>query len=116
MRLKTNETEKQRILLIMKDKTLNALELCTMLVNTFRIGTYLPIIDTLIAEVRTRKFVYCILQQNFNFWLNLIIWAISDIEHSASKSLKVYAAIMIATFLQKLCTSLFIYVHLLILV
>ena len=33
----------------------------------FRIGTYLPIIDTFIAEVRRQKSVYCILQQNFYF-------------------------------------------------
>ena len=38
--------------------------------ESFRIGTYLLITNTLIAEVRTRKFVYCILQQNFNFLLN----------------------------------------------
>ena len=59
--------------------------------ESFRIGTYLPIIDTLIAEVRTRKFVHCILQQNFNFLLNLKAWAISDIEIAASKLLKVCA-------------------------
>ena len=57
--------------------------------ESFRIGTYLPIIDTLIAEVRTRKSVYCILQQSF--LLNLNTWAISDIENAASKLLKVYA-------------------------
>ena len=39
--------------------------------ESFRIGTYLPIIDSLIAEVRRRKSVYCIVQQNFNFLLNL---------------------------------------------
>ena len=39
--------------------------------ESFRIGTYLPIIDTLMADVRRRKFVYCILQQNFSFLLNL---------------------------------------------
>ena len=44
--------------------------------------------------------MYRILQQKFNFLLNLITWAISDIEHTANKSLKVYAAILIATFLQ----------------
>ena len=60
--------------------------------ESFRIGTYLPIIDTLIAEVRTRKSVYCILQQNFNFLLNLNTWAICDIEKAASKLLKVYAS------------------------
>ena len=60
--------------------------------ESFRIGTYLPIIDLSIAEVRRRKFVYCTLQQNFNFLLNLNTWAISDIENSASKSLKVYAS------------------------
>ena len=60
--------------------------------ESFRIGTYLPIIDTLIAEVRIRKFVYCILQQNFNFLLNLNTWAISDIENAVSKLLKVYAS------------------------
>ena len=59
--------------------------------ESFRIGTYLPIIDTLIAEGRTRKSVYCILQQNFNFLLNLNTWAITDIENAASKLLKVYA-------------------------
>ena len=60
--------------------------------ESFRIGTYLPIIDILIAEVRRRKSVYCILQQNFNFLLNLNTWAISDIENAASKLLKVYAS------------------------
>ena len=34
----------------------------------------------------------CILQQNFNFLLNLNTWAISDIGNTASKSLKVYAS------------------------
>ena len=58
----------------------------------FRIETCLPIIDSLIAEVRRRKIVSCILQQNFNFLLNLNIWAISDMENAASKSLKVYAS------------------------
>ena len=48
--------------------------------------------NTLIAEVRTRKSVYCILQQNFNFLLYLNTWAISDIENAASKLLKVYAS------------------------
>ena len=56
------------------------------------IGTYLPIVDTLIAEVRRRKSVYCTLQQNFNFLLNLNTWAISDIKNAASKLLKVYAS------------------------
>ena len=60
--------------------------------QSFRMGTYLPIIDTLIAEVRRRKSVYCILQQNFNFLLNLNTWAISGIENAASKLLKVYAS------------------------
>ena len=60
--------------------------------ESFRIGTYLPIIDTLIAEVRRRKSVYCTLQQNFNFLLNLNTLAISDIENTASKLLKVYAS------------------------
>ena len=60
--------------------------------ESFRIGTYFPIIDSSIAEVRRRKFVYCIWQQNFNFLLNLNTWAISDIENAASKSLKVYAS------------------------
>ena len=60
--------------------------------QSFCIGTYFPIIDLLIAEVRTRKFVYCIWKQNFNFLLNLNTWAISDIENAASKSLKVYAS------------------------
>ena len=59
--------------------------------QSFRIGTYFPIIDLLIVEVRRRKFVHCIWQQNFNFLLNLNTWAISDIENAASKSLKVYA-------------------------
>ena len=45
--------------------------------ESIRIGTDLPIIDTLIAEVRRRKSVYCTLQQNFNFLLNLNTWAIS---------------------------------------
>ena len=58
----------------------------------FRIGTYLPIINTLIAEVRRRKSVYCILQQNFNFLLNLNTWAINDIENVACKLLKLYAS------------------------
>ena len=48
-------------------------------------------IDTLIAEVRRRKSAYCILQQNFNFLLNLNTWAISDTQNAASKLLKVYA-------------------------
>ena len=36
--------------------------------------------------------MYCILQQNFNFLLNLNTWAISDIGNAASKLLKVYAS------------------------
>ena len=60
--------------------------------DSFRMGTKFPIIDILIAEVRRRKSVYCILQQNFNFLLNLNTWAISDIENAASKLLKVYAS------------------------
>ena len=60
--------------------------------QSFRIGTYFPIIDLLLAEIRRQKFVYCIWQQNFNFLLNLNTWAISDIENAASKSLKVYAS------------------------
>ena len=36
--------------------------------QSFRIGTYLPIIDILFAEVRRQKSVYCILQRNFNFF------------------------------------------------
>ena len=48
--------------------------------ESFRIETYLPIIDTLIAEVRRRKSVYCILQQNFNLLLN-----VSDVENAANK-------------------------------
>ena len=36
--------------------------------------------------------MYCIWQQNFNLLLNLNIWAISDIENAASKSLKVCAS------------------------
>ena len=64
----------------------------------FGIGTYFPIIGLLIAEVRRRKFVYCIWQQNFNFLLNLNTWAISDIENAASKSLKVYARILDSDF------------------
>ena len=59
--------------------------------ESFRIGTYLPIVDTLIAEVR-RKTVYCILQQNFNFLLYHNTWANSDIESAASKLLKAYAS------------------------
>ena len=58
----------------------------------FRTGTYLPIINTLIAEVSRRKSVYCILQQNFKFLLNLNTRTISDIENPASKLLKVYAS------------------------
>ena len=60
--------------------------------ESFHIETYLPIIDSLIAEIRRRKSVYCILQQNFNFLLNLNTWAISDIENAASKLLKVFAS------------------------
>ena len=60
--------------------------------ESFPIGTCLPIINTLIAEVRRQKSVYCILQQNFNFLLYLNTWAISDIENAASKLLKVYAS------------------------
>ena len=60
--------------------------------QSFRIGTYFSIIDLLIAEVRRRKFVYCIWQQNCNFLLNLNTWAISDIENAASQLLKVYAS------------------------
>ena len=60
--------------------------------ESFRIGTNLPNIDTIIVEVRRRKSVYCTLQQNFNFLLNLNTWAISDIENAASKLLKVYAS------------------------
>ena len=65
--------------------------------QSFRIETYFPIIDLLIAEER-RKFVYCIWQQSFHFWLNLNTWAISDIENVASKSLKVYASILDSDF------------------
>ena len=36
--------------------------------------------------------MYCTLQQNFNFLLNLNTWAISDMENAASKLLKVYAS------------------------
>ena len=60
--------------------------------ESFCIGTYPPIIDSLIAEVRKRNSVYCILQQNCNFLLNLNTWAISDIENAARKLLKVYAS------------------------
>ena len=60
--------------------------------ESFRIGAYLAIIHSLIAEVRTRKSVYCILLKNFNFLLNLNTWAISDIENAASRLLKVYAS------------------------
>ena len=60
--------------------------------ESFRIPTYLPIIDFLIAEVRRRKSVYCILQQNFNFLLNLNTWVISDIKNAASRLLEVYAS------------------------
>ena len=60
--------------------------------ESFRIRTYFPITDLLIAEVRRQKFVYCIWQQNFNFLLNVNTSAISDIENAASKSLKVYAS------------------------
>ena len=66
--------------------------------QSFRIGTYFPIIGLLIAEVGRRKSVYCIWQQNFNFLLNLNTWAISDIENDASKSLKVYAKILDSDF------------------
>ena len=84
MHLKTNANEKRRRLLIVKERTLDALRALEDARESFRIGTYLPIIDTLIAEVRRRKSVYCILQQNFNFLLNLITWAISDIENAVS--------------------------------
>ena len=67
--------------------------------ESFCIGTYLPVIDSLIAKVRRRKSVYCILQQNFNFLLNLNTWAISNTENAASKLLKYTQAIWIATFL-----------------
>ena len=60
--------------------------------KSFHIGSYLPIIDTLIAEVSRQNSVYCILQQNVNFLLNLSTWAISDIECTASKLLKAYAS------------------------
>ena len=68
--------------------------------QSFRIGTYFPIIDLLIAKVR-RKSVFCIWQQNFNFLLNLNTLAISDIhvENIASKSLKVYASNLDSDFL-----------------
>ena len=66
--------------------------------QSFRIGTYFPIIDLLIAKVR-RKSVFCIWQQNFNFLLNLNTLAISDIENAASKSLKVYASNLDSDFL-----------------
>ena len=69
--------------------------------ESFRIGTYLPIVDTLIAEVRRRKSVYCTLQQNFNFLLNLDTWAISDIKNAASKLLKVYASNLDSDFLSE---------------
>ena len=46
--------------------------------QSFRIGTYFPIIDLFITEVRRRKFVYYIWQQNFNILLDLNTWAISD--------------------------------------
>ena len=84
--------------------------------ESFCIGTYLSVIDTLILEVRRRKSVYCILQQNFNFLLNLNTWAISNIKNAASKLLKVYASDLDSDLDGKLCTLLFIYVHLLILV
>ena len=38
----------------MKERTLNALDLWKRARESFRIGTYLPIIDTLIAEVRKK--------------------------------------------------------------
>ena len=69
---------------------------CTRALNIarefFRIGTYLPIIDSLIAEERRRKSVYCILQPNFNLLLNPNTWAISDAENAASRLLTVYAS------------------------
>ena len=115
MRLKTNATKKTKKTFDYEGED----TACTIALEdackSFCIGTYLLIIDTLIAEVR-RIFVYCILQQNFKFLLNLNTYAITDIENVARKLLKVYPGIWIATFLQKLCTSLFIYVHLLILV
>ena len=60
--------------------------------STSLIGTFFPIIDSLIAEVKRRKSVYCISQQNLNFLVNLKTWAISNIENAASKLLKVYAS------------------------
>ena len=60
--------------------------------ESFCIGTYLLVNDNLITEVRKRKSVYCILQQNCNFLPNLNTWAISDIENAARKLLKVYAS------------------------
>ena len=76
MCLQTNETEKRRRLDYEGEDTgcTTALEDAR---ESIRIGTDLPIIDTLIAEVRRRKSVYCTLQQNFNFLLNLNTWAIS---------------------------------------
>ena len=84
--------------------------------QSFRIGTYLPIIDTLIADVRRRKSVYCTLQQNFNFLLNLNTWDISDIENAASKSLKVYASNLDSDFPSEVVHFAFHLVHLPILV
>ena len=69
--------------------------------QSFRIETYFPIIDTIIAEAKRRKFVYCILQQNFTFLLNLNTWAISDMENAVSKSLKVYASNLDSDFSSK---------------
>ena len=69
--------------------------------ESFRIGTYLSIIDSLIAEVIRPKSAYCILQQNFNFLPNLNTWGISDIENAASKLLKVYASDLDSDFLSE---------------
>ena len=60
--------------------------------ESFRIETYLPIIDTLVAEIRRRKFVYCTLQKKFDFLLNLHKWSIDDIKHAAHLLLKEYSS------------------------
>ena len=92
MHLKTDATEKRRRLSIMKERTPDALELWKMLVNPFVLELTFQLLDLLIAEVRRRKSVCCILRQNFNLLLNLNTCAISGIENAASKLLKVYAS------------------------
>ena len=66
--------------------------------ESFRIETYLPIIDTLVAEIRRRKFVYCTLQKKFHFLLNVHKWSIDDIKHAAHLLLKEYSSDLASDF------------------